>query len=46
MDIRNIQELINKYPYEDARAKILECNHFGDEVTLIYESTHERDILE
>jgi len=44
MSILDIQKLINKYPYVDARAKKLECNYFSDEVTLVYENSDDVDI--
>jgi len=32
-----IQNLIDKYEYWDARASKVECNHFADEITIAYE---------
>ena len=44
MSVQKLQELVDQYPYVDARAKKLECNYFGDEITLVYESTDEKDV--
>ncbi len=44
VDRIEIQNAIDKYPYVDARVKKLNCEYFGDEVTLIYENNEKYDI--
>jgi hypothetical protein len=32
MTVNEIQRIINEYDYWDSRVKVVECNHFADEV--------------